>query len=212
MMTQEQVIAKIQKLLKLAGNNPSKAESESAMLKAQALMAQYNVEVEAETQEKIEYSLEMCVHANNNGYRIPLSSIIADNFRCKPIIRGGIICFFGRKMDAKAAKEIFEFAYKVIRKGIIAEERKERAEYGTSRGVSASYSRGFLSGLKSKLDEQCRALMIVTPVDVIEGFHAKFPSLGVHKGGIQDGNFHMGAYLKGQKDGKSLLDKRSITE
>lgn len=39
------IIDKIQKLLNLSENNPNSSEAESAMLKAQALMAEYNVSV-----------------------------------------------------------------------------------------------------------------------------------------------------------------------
>lgn len=35
---------KIQKLLSLAGNNPSQEEAQAALLKAQKLMAQYNID------------------------------------------------------------------------------------------------------------------------------------------------------------------------
>lgn len=38
-----QIADKIQKLLALAGNNPSQEEAQAALLKAQALMAKYNL-------------------------------------------------------------------------------------------------------------------------------------------------------------------------
>lgn len=39
----EKIVAKIQKLFALAGNNPSEQEAASALLKAQALLAKYNL-------------------------------------------------------------------------------------------------------------------------------------------------------------------------
>ena len=39
------IISKIEKLLALAGNNPSEAEAQAALLKAQQLMAEHNLDM-----------------------------------------------------------------------------------------------------------------------------------------------------------------------
>ena len=44
-MTDKNIISKIEKLLALAGNNPSEAEAQAAMLKAQKLMAEHNLDL-----------------------------------------------------------------------------------------------------------------------------------------------------------------------
>ena len=45
MESREKILEKIEKLLALAGNNPSEKEAISAALKAQELMAKYNIEL-----------------------------------------------------------------------------------------------------------------------------------------------------------------------
>ena len=46
-MANERIIKRIEKLLSLAGNNPSQEEAQSAMLMAQKLMAEHNLSMEA---------------------------------------------------------------------------------------------------------------------------------------------------------------------
>ena len=47
MTDMNKIADKIQKLLNLAGNNPNEEEAQAALLKAQKLMAQYNVDLES---------------------------------------------------------------------------------------------------------------------------------------------------------------------
>jgi len=212
-MNIEQITTKIEKLLKLAGNNSNTHESEAAMLKAQKLMAEYNVEADMMTGDKIAYSLELCKTTDNDGFRMRLCIIIAENFRCKVLLVGKQVAFLGRTADAKTAKQVFEFAYRVIRKGIVAEQKIYRAKYGNSRGVSASYTLGFLKGLKQKFDEQCTALLIVTPPDVFEEFDKRYGGkLTTTKGGgiTFNGDIHFDTYTKGQEDGRNFLNKKQV--
>ena len=79
-------------------------------------MAKYDIEVEYSDEETIEYSKEICVHRYNAGYRVPLGQVISKNFRCRIMITGGSITFFGRANDARIAKEVFEYAYEFAMK------------------------------------------------------------------------------------------------
>ena len=76
----EKIIVKIQNLLDLANNNPNENEAVAAALKAQELMAKYNVHVESvhEMQEEIDEAIfNNMEHAGNRRWRRYLANIIA---------------------------------------------------------------------------------------------------------------------------------------
>lgn len=120
----EKIADKIQKLLALAGNNPSEEEAKAALLKAQKMMAEYNMsQADLNGEEKITYSLEPCKLKVNPRSKVT-SCIIANSFACKVIIHCGKICFFGREDNAKAAKSSMEFIHKTMERGMRAECQK----------------------------------------------------------------------------------------
>lgn len=213
MTDMNKIVEKIQKLLALAGNNPSQEEAEAAALMAQKLIAKYNVDTaEASGQPEIQYKLLKATHSNNEGYRSPLAMIIANNFRCKAILLGPVIHFFGREGDVDACCEIFNYLYRVSHNKGLKLEREARKEGRITHGVANSYWDGFMAGLKKSLDKQCQALMIVTPQDVKDKFQEKFPKLG---SGARFGQRRLGldssAYNEGYNDGRSAMDRRSLT-
>ena len=213
-MTREDALNLIQKLFNLGDKerNNSDQEAELAILKAQKLMAEYDISIEEIKEEKEpEYSHEMCEHKWNYGYRIPLANVLAKNFRCDLYERGKSIVFMGRKVDATICRQTFEFAYKYIMKRG-NQEYNRRYEMGyTTRGVFNSYAQGFIIGLKKSLDEQCIALAIITPPDVTakfkemsEGWKQKTTKMGK---ATDVETFH-----KGIKDGERFLQKNKLPE
>lgn len=213
-MTREDALNLIQKLFNLGDKerNNSDQEAELAILKAQKLMAEYDISIEEIKEEKEpEYSHEMCEHKWNYGYRIPLANVLAKNFRCELYERGKSIVFMGRKVDATICRQTFEFAYKYIMKRG-NQEYNRRYEMGyTTRGVFNSYAQGFIIGLKKSLDEQCIALAIITPPDVTakfkemsEGWKQKTTKMGK---ATDVETFH-----KGIKDGERFLQKNKLPE
>lgn len=118
-MTREDALNLIQKLFNLGDKerNDSDQEAELAILKAQKLMAKYDISIEEVKEEKEpEYAHEICEHKWNYGYRVPLAQVLAKNFRCELYERGKSIVFMGRKVDAAICRQTFEFAYKYIMK------------------------------------------------------------------------------------------------
>lgn len=209
----EKVLEKIKKLLALAGNNPSEAEAMAAALKAQELMAEYNVTVTDE-EEKIEMS-EAGFHTGvDNNWKYILADVVADNFRCKSYWIGKRrIMFYGYKSDCEIATQVFEFLFKTCKKRTNQVADKAYNETGTSKGVRFSYSRGFVAGVKEALDAQCTALMIVTPPEVKESFanmceEHGFKTMGGYRtgyDGIDPSTFNLG-----KTDGKDSIRARSI--
>lgn len=213
-MEQEILVKKIQKLFALAdkSSNNSPEEAEAALLKAQQLMAQYNIAMEqvASQEESVEYSMEFCQHKGDKGFRAQLATIIARNFRCKPFIAAGQVAFFGHKHDAQAAKAAFEYAYKFAKKRGDAMVASARKNQQITKGVFNSYVLGFLRGLELKLDEQCRALAIVVPTDVLTERKQRYDSRA-YTGGMRSSCFYdQDSYSTGLSDGKSFLSRQQI--
>lgn len=212
MTDMNKIVDKIQKLLALAGNNPSEEEAQAAALMAQQLIAKYNVDLNnLSGEEQIQYKLMKATHSNNEGYRSWLAVVIADNFRCKPILLGPIIHFFGREGDVDACVEVFNYLYKVSHNKGLKLEREARKAGKNTHGVANTYWKGFIAGLKESLDKQCKALMIVTPQDVKDKFQERFShAKKSNRFGSRDTGFDRTAYEAGYSDGKSAMDKRSL--
>lgn len=81
-MESSNIANKIQKLLNLANNNPSSEEAQAALLKAQQLMAEHNIHVEASVEIKPELTKEFVQGGHNCQWQRLLAKLIADNFRC----------------------------------------------------------------------------------------------------------------------------------
>lgn len=203
---------KIQKLLSLAGNNPSQEEAQAALLKAQKLMAQYNIEQADLTGEQIKYSLEIA-KVKVNPRSKSASMTIADSFACKVIIHGGKLAFFGREDNAKAAKSALEYIHRVMERGMNRECREHGFESTSVAGASMvynAYAAGFLKGLREAMAAQTVALAVVVPQDVKDEFAKKFPHLRKGRAmGMKMGAYY-DSYNRGQADGHTAMGKRSL--
>lgn len=207
---EDKIVDKIKKLLALSKNNPSEQEAQAAMLKAQELMAQYNIDIETTNNETIEYSIEVCNHKWNMGFRKLLGAVIADNFRCKMFLTGNNVTFLGHKADAKIAREVFEYAYEfALRQGNKFYNRAYTLGTKT-RGVFNSYVSGFIRGLESKLQEQCRALVLVTPKDVQDKFEEMSKDWKTSRSSFIMYGVDKTAYQAGIVDGSNILNSRQL--
>lgn len=203
---------KIQKLLALAGNNSNESEAKAALLKAQELMAQYNIDMDGLHQEaSIKYEFivtKVKAHKLNNS----LASIIAGSFACKTIIFNGKLSMFGREDNSKAAASALEFAHKVMVNG----GNKATREAGIQPGHTGaahyynSYCMGFLHGLKAALDAQTVALAVVVPEDVNKEFDKKFTNRKTYQSTGLKAAYGRSAYEAGKRDGSSVMGRRSL--
>ena len=207
-MNKEQLMNKVNKLLALAGNNPSQQEANAAYTKAQKLIAEYNLNMDEFEDKKEEIVMMPATHSNNEGYRIHLSVIIGKNFRCKPIMCGNTVNFVGYKTDVEVCIQVFNHAYKVSHNAGLRLERQYRKQGLSTKGVANSYWRGFMAGIKEVLDEQCRALMIVVPDEVNKRVDEM--SGGKYKGGMRQTGFNSSSYAEGKADGRAHMRSREI--
>lgn len=171
----ENIIDKIKKLLAHSvENGATKAEAIAFALKAQKLIAEYDVEewelADDGKQQVIEHETGMTYARKWREY---LADTIADNFRCKAFFRkrreGGSrrgkthIVFVGYEYDAKAAAVVFDHLYGVGDK--LGRECRKRI------GHPMAYDNfvfGFDDGVRAELEKQCQALMLVCPQEVTE--------------------------------------------
>ena len=213
----EKVMKVIKKLLALSQNNPSEEEAISAALKAQKLMAKYNIsEIDGEeitdTIETVEFNcLENIKAQDNHKWRFSLARIIADNYRCELYCKGrNVICFYGHKADAEIAKEVF-FNFFVIGNKLARREAVNALRHtGTSTGVYNSFVAGFMKGIKEALEVQCTALMIVTPKDVQDSYKEMSKGFTSMNTGIHNKNFNSEAFLNGKAEGKAAVSSKQI--
>ena len=206
------MLEKVQKLLALAGNNPSEQEAKAAAMKAQKLIAQYNLDLSATSSEEvIQYKLLKAEHPNNNGYRGQLAAILAPNFRYKTIYLGTDIHFFGREGDVDTCVGVFNYLYKTMRTNGCRQERIAQKEGRNAHGVANCYWAGFMRGLKDELGAQSKALAIIVPEDVKDKFTEKFPHTGVNsRMGVKHTGYDKGAFDTGYTDGRNSMKKGAL--
>ena len=131
-MKNEKIIATIKKVLELSKNNPSEEEAKAAALKAQELLAKYNIkesDIDEETSENI---VEKFTDVGLAKWKYTLASVIARNFRCQMFMCGRRIYFYGYETDTEVACSTFEYLYKVGDKKANAYTRKVKKEVGSA--------------------------------------------------------------------------------
>lgn len=179
-MADKSIIDRIKKLLALAKGNTNAAEATAAALKAQKLIADYDVSKaelhEDEPENLVEITSESNTHSNPWG--VKLANVIADNFRCRLYLHTTTagydywtrrkdtsrnIVFMGYDTDAEAAKITFDRLYEIGNRLANAACRRERERWGSAVGVRNSFLMGFVKGIQDELEKQCVALMLVRP-------------------------------------------------
>lgn len=210
----EEVIRKVQKLLALAdqSRNPSEAEAIAASMQAQKLLAKYNLEIADITGEEKKEEIEQVIAdvGTGNKWKYTLANAIADSYCCKCYYHGAeMIVFYGYQSDVLIASRVFMYLFKVgnslATKYVKA--RRDNGEYRTQ-GLYNSFCSGFCAGVRSELQKNCTALMLVTPQAVIESFDKYSESFKKvdHRIDMNDWD----AYSTGEVEGKRALNAQYI--
>lgn len=183
---ENKVIGKIEKLLALAGSD-NENEARAAMIKAQELMAKYEIKREQikDGQEEERPVMGFTSQSFKDEWVEMVASVIADNFRCRCITvvrrgKGGSfrMRFFGYEEDAEISINIFRYAVNVVRKRFVV-LRAIYAEAGREfrRNEKMNYIHGFCAGLERNFEQQKQqsqsfALALVVPKAVDEFINA----------------------------------------
>lgn len=220
-MTDNKIISKIEKLLALAGNNPSETEAQAAMLKAQQLMAEHNLDMaqfQDKPQEKKEAVTEFFKGYHNTAWAISLAKVICNNFRCNLLrSRGYGLVFIGLKDDVAICKAVFTFASQTLEKNMMKLRRQYRKQGKPTDGISGDYAAGFIAGLRDKYQEQVEknnwGLILVKDALVEQKTQEAIDPRGKKyspKAKARSGD--AGLYSKGYHDGKNLgADQKALT-
>lgn len=216
MCAEEKILEKIRNLLDLANNNPNENEAIAAALKAQELMAKYDVELEQlddkkENREIVEEIYRQSGKHEMKKWKWGLAGIIAKNFRCKYYaLNKADIVFYGYKEDAKIALSVFTYLYETGNKLALRYYNQVKKSGEDTKGVMNTYLLGFRDGVKSVLEKQCTALMIVTPTEVIDTFAEKTKYFGRFSTSLSTLGSGNAAYSVGKTDGKDMANARSL--
>lgn len=173
------IISKISKVLALATNNPIPEEGQAAMLLAQKMMVENNLEfsdivVKTHSKEIINESIKESTRIL--WWYKKLSRIIARNFKCYNYVsisyRSTSIKFIGLKEDVELAKQIFNYATEII--SYHYNQYIKNNKIKSSSGIKNQYILGFLNGLEEKFTEQVKqnnwGLIIVKDSDVTKEY------------------------------------------
>lgn len=176
----DKIINKIKKLLEMTeANGASKDEAIQAALKAQRLMADWDVS-QSELHDTEE---EICTVATNKcsgSWRFSLAYTIANNFRCQVYQleckeanrrKEFNIVFVGYTLDANAAAITFNFLYAYGKRASGALVRRMKAEGRQTHGVANAYLCGFVDGIREELEKQSKALLLVRPKAVDDAYN-----------------------------------------
>ena len=113
-MTTEKAINIVRKLLATANDNgASENEAMTAALRAQEIMAKYDINI-SNIEEQIDEEIvsSSVVIGNGNKWKFMLANIVSTNFCCKVYtVNSSTIVFHGYKRHADVAKSVFEFLF-----------------------------------------------------------------------------------------------------
>ncbi len=206
----QNIIDKISKLLALS-TSPNEHEALAASMKAQELLAKYNLNIEAVTGKPKEEEIAKSVADVGVGdkWKYDLADVIARSYCCKTYFVGSCeIYFYGFKSDILIARRVFCYLFDVGKRLGKAYVNNERKNGWSTYGLYNSFCSGFTDGINSQLSMQCKALMLVVPQKV-EASYMEFSKNFNHKDlsvSSTDGN----AYEEGKIQGKRALNAQYI--
>ena len=211
----EKILNKIRNLLDLS-HSDNEHEAMAAALKAQELMAKYNVEIEqldhqAESREIVKEVYYQSGKHEMKKWKFGLAAIISKNFRCKYYTMDkSDIVFYGYKEDAKIALQVFSYLYEAGNKFAVRKYNEVKKSGGYTKGVMNTYLAGFKAGVKSAFEKQCTALMIVTPKEVTDSYEVMSKDFKSFSCNVSI-RHNSKLYDEGKADGKAMAEARSIS-
>jgi len=228
----DRIKERIRKLLKIAEDSPYPAEVETALLKAQELMALNGLEdgdIDPSERGDVEEK-EIDLGSRAERWKLLLVAVLAENFRCmtyryisrkvrrdggkgsSPVVHS-VVVILGRGEDVKIVFDAFCRCVTAVSR--FAMEYRKRTEERW-RTVRNSYFMGFVRGLEDRFEEQRKknpewGLVLVRDPEVESAYEA----LGLKNGGasrtvLRGQNAYADGYARVK--GFSLEDDPSLRE
>ena len=214
-MMNEKMLTKIRNLFDLSKNNPNENEAIAAALKAQELMAKYDIGIAEVEGVSINKEIAHVVYSNTEKHemkkwKLSLCTTIAPNFKCKVYLHNKTdVVFYGYKDDAMVALETFTFLYNTGNKLAVKYYNQQKKAGKPTKGIMNNYLLGFVEGIREALEKQCTALMIVVPKEVDDSFKDLSSAWGT-KHNKMTYDPHDDAYKQGELDGKEVMSTKQI--
>jgi len=215
---------KIMKALALAGNNPSEKEAATALLKAQELLAKYNLSFD-DIKREGKLGSQRAIHKTvirkkMNWWEKELATIIADNFRCFAYLSSEgqyrRLVFLGAENDVEVATEVYCFACECVRYHSQAFlNRKEiRRKWKRKHAFKNDYIRGYLSGLQDHFYNQLANEGLLPALIKPQTVQAEFDKMKVVVEGSSFSNYadSIEAQRAGYRDGKRFNQNRTALD
>ena len=210
----DKMVEKIKKMMALAENNPSEEEALAAALQAHKLMVKYNIHESEVTLEEVKEDIVSVFSQQKHGchlmaWRKQLAGVVATAFRCKAYVSGQDVVFRGYRDDAQLALDVYLMLYIVGNKLGCKAYDAQMEELGTGKGAYNSMTAGFLCGVRDAFNEQCTALMVITPKEVEEDWEVF--SAGFGKGRrVNHKNIRSKFFNEGYAEGKQAVKSRAV--
>lgn len=209
----EAVIQRVSKLLALADTdkNNSEAEAIAASMKAQELLAKYNLDIETVTGKPRKEEIEQCIADVGTGkkWKYNLATVVAKSYCCRTFTVGAEqVVFYGFKSDVVIARRVFCYLFEVGNRLANAYAREHKEIYGTAEGIYNSFCVGFISGIDEQLTKNCTALMLVVPKLVNESYEVFSENFKRVNRNVKAINGE--AYEEGKIEGKRALNAQYL--
>ena len=219
----EKLVSRIKKLLNVAEGKANENESQSAMLKAQKLMAEHNIslkdvaDINLDTK-KVDDKPIMDAKGRLTWWEKEMGGTIALNFRCTPYIKSSkvakvrVMMFLGLEEDVAIAIEVYRFAVHAIKrlsKDYVFVKRGLKGAEATA--LKNDFMGGFIRGLdyafKQQVEKNNWGLILVKDALVVQAQEDKKMKKGKTQSGIQPQfRNNQDALREGFKRGKEFVD------
>lgn len=222
----ENLIRTIENLLAKANDKgATEAEAMQAGKMAQKLMAKYHIE-ELDLGKVKDDIVENYIVIRERYWMYSLAQIVANNFCCKAFTSSEldrdslkfvkVAKFYGRDIDTQIAIKVFKSLLSAAQTGIRKQSQNFYRLYGTKKGVERVYANGFLKAVRSELEANCRALVLVVPKEVEDKFElqysGKLKTIHARPVVVKDGTQQAlhGVFNSGIEDGRNAAQRRKI--
>lgn len=211
-MDSTKMMETIKKLLRTSmDSGATENEARLASLKAQKLMAKYNIEITDVEEQEEDISYTVIETGFGNKWKYSLATIVARNFCCKFFTIGtNKMAFYGYNHNTAVAKEVFNFLFNVGNRLATRHYNNLRYLGEETKGVKNSFLIGYVRGIASVLDQQCRALLLITPKKVEETYKEMTSESEFKTRNTRTAYNEGKSYEEGYKQGKQTAESRYI--
>lgn len=209
-----EIMKRINNLLsKTVQNGCTPQEAAAAATMAQKLIAQHHVDMrEFNESEEVGSDVDYCTR----DWQTSLATVIAKNTCCEVVFtrirkhktRKRRLTFIGHDTDRLTVLTLYDKLVRACQLGLTKEKQRYKERHGTTAGVEYSYTAGFIGAVLEAMEQQCRALMLVTPEDVNAKVEELFPDANIDR--IKEQEIIGDSFLRGRADGQDAAGRKSI--